>query len=73
VEVDSREWHLSPQDWERTLRRSTRMGALGINVMHVTPQRIRTEAAIVAAEIRSALEAGRARPRLAVRTLPAAG
>jgi hypothetical protein len=49
------------------------MGALGINVMHVTPQRIRTEAAIVAAEIRSALEAGRARPRLAVRTLPAAG
>jgi len=73
VEVDSREWHLSPEDWQRTLRRSTRMNALGINVMHVTPQRIRTEAAMVAAEIRSALEAGRARPRLAVRTLPAVG
>ena len=73
VEVDSREWHLSPEDWERTLRRSTRMNALGINVMHFTPHRIRTEAAEVAAEIRSALEAGRDRPQLAVRTLPAAG
>ena len=73
VEVDSREWHLSPEDWERTLRRGTRMGALGINVMHFTPRRIRTEAAMVAAEIRSALESGRAGPRLAVRTLPAPG
>jgi very-short-patch-repair endonuclease len=73
VEVESREWHLSPEDWQRTLRRGTRMNALGINVMHFTPQRIRTEAAVVAAEIRSALEAGRERPRLAVRTLPAVG
>ena len=73
VEVDSREWHLSPEDWQRTLRRSTRMSALGINVMHVTPQRIRTEADLVAAEIRSALERGHAGPRLAVRTLPALG
>jgi very-short-patch-repair endonuclease len=71
VEVESREWHLSPEDWDRTLRRSTRMNALGINVMHFTPQRIRTEAAAVAAEIRSALEDGRPRP--AVRTLTATG
>ena len=73
VEVDSRQWHLSPEDHDRTLRRSTRMGALGINVMPFTPRRIRTEAAVVAAQIRSALEAGRAGPRLAVRTLPARG
>ncbi len=71
VEVESREWHLSPGDWDRTLRRSTRMNALGINVMHFTPLRIRTEAAAVAAEIRSALEDGRPRP--AVQTLPATG
>ncbi len=71
VEVESREWHLSPEDWDRTLRRSTRMSALGINVMHFTPQRIRTEAAAVAAEIRSALQDGRPRP--AVRTRPATG
>lgn len=72
AEVDSREWHLSPEDWQRTLRRGTRMNALGINVMRFTPQRIRTEAAEVAGEIRSALEAGWDRPQLAVRTLPAA-
>jgi very-short-patch-repair endonuclease len=71
VEVESRAWHLSPEDWDRTLRRSTRMSALGINVMHFTPQRIRTEAAAVAAEIRSALEDGRPRP--AVRTVAATG
>src|SRR5262244_2105411 len=34
VEVDSREWHLSPEDWERTLRRSAALGALGIVVLH---------------------------------------
>jgi hypothetical protein len=73
VEVDSREWHLSPEDWQRTLRRSARMSACGIIVLHVTPQRVRSEAATVAAEIRSALAAGRGRPRLAVRTLPAVG
>jgi hypothetical protein len=69
--VDSREWHLSPEDWQRTLRRSARLSACGIIVLHVTPQRIRTEAGPVAAEIRSALDAGCARPRLAIRTLSA--
>jgi hypothetical protein len=73
VEVDSREWHLSPEDWERTEARHTRMGALGIIVQHFTPRRIRTEPAQVATEIRSALRAGQQRPALAVRTLPATG
>ncbi len=73
VEVDSRQWHLSPEDHERTLRHGTRMSALGINVLRFTPSRIRTEGAVVAAEIRSALETGRAGPRLAVRTLLAPG
>ena len=73
VEVESREWHLSPEDWERTMRRSRRMSAKGILVVHVTPHQIRTEAERIAADIRDALEAGRARPPLAIRTLPAAG
>ncbi len=73
VEVDSREWHLSPENWQRTLRRSTRMNALGINVMHFTPQRIRTEAAEVAGEIRSAPRPDGTGRILAVRTLPAVG
>jgi very-short-patch-repair endonuclease len=60
VEVDSREWHLSPEDWERTLSRHARMSAQGILVLHFTPKQIRTERAQVIATIRAALEAGRA-------------
>jgi very-short-patch-repair endonuclease len=73
VEVDSREWHLSPEDWERTVRRSARMSAHGIIVLHVTPRQIRDHAAEVAASIGSAVSNGSARPRLAIRAIPAAG
>jgi hypothetical protein len=71
VEVESREWHLSPEDWERTLRRSRQMSAQGIIMVHVTPHQVRTESGRVAADIRSALRAGQARPALAIRTLRA--
>jgi hypothetical protein len=73
AEVESREWHLSPEDWERTMSRSRRMGAKGILLVQVSPQQIRTEAERIVADIWDALEAGRARPPLAIRTLPAAG
>jgi hypothetical protein len=73
VEVDSREWHLSPDDWERTVRRHTSMSKLGIILVHVTPQRIRTEADQVAADIRVALRSGRARPSIGIRALVATG
>jgi hypothetical protein len=71
VEVDSREWHLSPEDWERTLRRHARMTAQGILVLHFTPKQIRTEPAAVIAAVRAALDAGRATGQLQVRVLPA--
>ena len=71
AEVDSREWHLSPEDWEKTIQRHARMSAHGIIVLHFTPNQIRHEPARVVADIRSALAAGRARPALAVRALPA--
>ena len=70
-EIDSRQWHLSPSDWERTLARGTRMSARGIIVLRFPPRRVRTEGRIVAAEIRSALEAGRARGQLDIRAVPA--
>src|SRR5215472_1796855 len=38
VEVDSRQWHLSPEDWERTMRRHARMTSLGILVLHFSPR-----------------------------------
>jgi hypothetical protein len=71
AEVDSREWHLSPEDWEKTLQRHARMSAHGIIVLHFTPKQIRYEQARVVADIESALQAGRARPTLAVQALPA--
>ena len=73
VEVNSREWHLSPEDWERTEARHARMGACGIILLPFTPRQIRTDPASVTARIKSALRAGQGRPALAVRTRPAAG
>jgi very-short-patch-repair endonuclease len=70
--VDSREWHLSPEDWERTLRRSAALGALGIVVLHFTPGQIRDEPARVVAEISSAIGFGRAGGPV-IRAVPAAG
>jgi hypothetical protein len=70
-EIESREWHLSPQDWERTLARDARISAYGIIVLHFPPKRLRTEPQVVAAEIRSALAAGRSRGPLDIRALPA--
>lgn len=69
AEVDSREWHLSPADWEQTLARHARMSAHGIVVLHYPPRRLRAEPRLVAAEIRQAIEAGRGRevPRLTAR------
>jgi hypothetical protein len=70
-EVESREWHLAPRDWERTLARDARMSAFGIVVLHFPPRRLRTEPRKVAAEIRSALDAGRDRSGHGIRALPA--
>jgi len=69
AEVDSRAWHLSPEDWERTAQRHARMSAHGIIVLHFSPSKIWNESARVEAEVRSALAAGRARPTLAVRAV----
>jgi hypothetical protein len=58
-EADSRSWHFSPDDWEKTLARHARMSAHGIIVLHLTPQRIRSRRREVAEEIRQALTVGR--------------
>jgi hypothetical protein len=70
VEVDSREYHLSPGDHERTLARDARMAAHGITVLHFTPRQISTQPRTVVAAIRSALAATRGRPQLTIRALP---
>jgi hypothetical protein len=72
AEVDSREWHLGPADWERTLRRHAEMSSHGILVLHFTPRQIRAEPEAVVAAIADTLRAGRARPALPISARPAA-
>jgi hypothetical protein len=69
-EVDSREWHLSPEHWTRTRRRHDLMGAAGIIPLHFSPNQIRREPAEVVRLIRDALERGRNRPSLPIHTIP---
>jgi hypothetical protein len=64
AEVDSREYHFSAEDWQRTMRRHDRLVAHGVLLLHFTPRQIRTAPGEVAAQIRAALAAGRERPRI---------
>jgi hypothetical protein len=71
AEVDSREWHLSPDSWEKTMRRHDVMISHGILLLHFSPAQIRREPAIVVAALADSLAAGRARPRLPIIARPA--
>jgi hypothetical protein len=53
------------------MKRHAAMTAHGILVLHFTPSQIRRDAATVAADLRSAIAAGRVRASLALRTRPA--
>jgi very-short-patch-repair endonuclease len=72
AEVDSREYHYSAEDWQRTMGRHDRLVARGVLLLHFTPRQIRTEPEEVVGQIRAALAQGRARPRLGIVTRPAA-
>ena len=69
-ELDSREWHLSPEQWEKTMARRSLMSAHGIIVVNFTPSQARIEPRRIVAELRSTIEAGRQRPPLKIRTEP---
>jgi very-short-patch-repair endonuclease len=71
VEIDSREWHLRPADWERTMKRHAEMISQGILVLHFSPRQIRSDPATVTTKIADALAAGRARPPLPISARPA--
>jgi hypothetical protein len=70
AEADSRAWHLSPEDWDRTRHRHDLMGAAGIISLHFSPRDIRTKPAMVTQLIRDALTRGLDRPPLPIRTVP---
>jgi hypothetical protein len=73
VEVDSREWHMSPDDHAKTLARGRRMAKYQIVVLRFTPRQIRTEPAQVIKDVRDALNGARGRQPLNLRAVPAAG
>ncbi len=72
-EVDSRAYHQSAGDQDRTTERHDRLIAHGIFPLHFPPKRIKTDPAGIISDIRSAIEEGRRRPRLSITALPAPG
>ena len=71
AEVNSREYHFSAEDWQRTMRRHDQLVARGVLVLHFTPRQIRAEPQEVVAQIQAALVAGRGRPPLRITARPA--
>lgn len=47
LEVDSQEYHFSPEDWARTLDRHNELSRLGVLILHFTPAQIRRDPAAV--------------------------
>ncbi|MGH3284308.1 MAG: hypothetical protein ACRDPD_06430 [Streptosporangiaceae bacterium] len=72
-EVDSRAYHLSAEDQDRTTERHDRLIAHGIFPLHFSPKRIKTDPAGVIRDLRSAIEEGRRRPPRPITALPAPG
>ncbi|MFF3322077.1 hypothetical protein [Streptomyces sp. NPDC002889] len=60
LEIDSREWHLSPADWERTMARRNRMTQHGLTVLSVSPAQLRTNPTELLNALRGALRSGEA-------------
>ncbi|HEX6522056.1 MAG TPA: hypothetical protein VF070_18920 [Streptosporangiaceae bacterium] len=69
VEVDSREWHISPAAWEKTMARHSLMFSLGIYPLHFSPRQLRQESAAVIKRIRDTYQRGLERGPLPIRTV----
>ncbi|SCL61142.1 Transcriptional regulator, AbiEi antitoxin, Type IV TA system [Micromonospora yangpuensis] len=74
LEVDSQEYHFSPDDWSRTLDRHNQLSRYGILVLHFTPARIRREPGRVRQLVEEAYESRRGSvPLTRVRVEPLPG
>jgi hypothetical protein len=62
-EIDSKEFHLLPEDYERTLARHSALTAQGVLVVHTPPSRLKSDPAGVISELVGAFHAAAARPR----------
>jgi hypothetical protein len=71
AEVDSREYHLGPEDYARTTSRHNRMAEHGINVLHFLPSTLKRDPSSVLANLRGAIRRGNAQPALPITAIPA--
>jgi hypothetical protein len=69
AEVDSQQWHMSAEDWQKTMERHDRMAAAGVRVLHFSPRLIATESDAVTRTMMQALSFGGPSPH--IQTLPA--
>jgi hypothetical protein len=71
AEVDSRQYHLSPEDHERTTMRHNRMEAHGISMLHFLPSTLTSKSPAVLRDLRGAIKAGHSKPPLPIAAVPA--
>jgi hypothetical protein len=70
-EIDSKEWHLSPADYECTLDRRSAMTAENVMVMHTQPSKLQRRPADVHEELHRNYANASRRPRPPVLAIPA--
>nr|NKW57638.1 hypothetical protein [Prescottella equi] len=69
-EIDSLDWHLSPDEYDATLARRARMQSEGIIVLAVIPRQLRDSPERALADLRAHYELARSRPRPPLRMRP---
>ena len=69
-EVDSIQYHMSPEGYERTTMRRNHMQAYGINVQSFLPASVKSNGDVIIRNLRDAIESGRKNPPLAIRAVP---
>lgn len=70
-EIESTEWHVSPEDHDRTVERAARFTAAGAVYTASKPKKIRTDPAEVARILRATYAQAAARPRPPLRAVSA--
>jgi hypothetical protein len=71
-EIESTEWHLSPEDHDRTVERAANFTAAGAIYTASKPKKLRTDPAGVVRILRATYAQAAARPRPPLRAVPAA-
>ena len=62
LEIDSRAWHLRPEDWDRTRKRQRRLIIGGVPVISFSPLEIIDDPMVFAGEVKAFLKTVGRRP-----------